>query len=172
MVPQEGLEPPHPCEYQILSLARLPVPPLGLRMWLSSADKSASKGRTQVPASAIEPSRGWDGSKDSLQSKGRRLRTGARVSQCPKSAKTRPMLLERVPRYADYPSFPHRPGRERAARVKRTIETAAASGLPRRPNGHRYCRQAAAMPRLAGRPATRLNGYGRFGNKRTIGSRS
>jgi hypothetical protein len=29
MVPQEGLEPPHPCEYQILSLARLPVPPLG-----------------------------------------------------------------------------------------------------------------------------------------------
>ena len=31
VVPQEGLEPPHPCEYQILSLARLPVPPLGLR---------------------------------------------------------------------------------------------------------------------------------------------
>jgi hypothetical protein len=29
LVPQEGLEPPHPCEYQILSLARLPVPPLG-----------------------------------------------------------------------------------------------------------------------------------------------
>src|SRR5262245_3594463 len=29
VVPQEGLEPPHPCEYQILSLARLPVPPLG-----------------------------------------------------------------------------------------------------------------------------------------------
>lgn len=30
MVPQEGLEPPLPCENQILSLARLPVPPLGL----------------------------------------------------------------------------------------------------------------------------------------------
>ena len=29
MVPQEGLEPPLPCENQILSLARLPVPPLG-----------------------------------------------------------------------------------------------------------------------------------------------
>ena len=28
MVPQEGLEPPHPREYQILSLARLPIPPL------------------------------------------------------------------------------------------------------------------------------------------------
>ena len=28
VVPQEGLEPPHPREYQILSLARLPVPPL------------------------------------------------------------------------------------------------------------------------------------------------
>ena len=31
MVPQEGLEPPHRCQYQILSLARLPVPPLGLQ---------------------------------------------------------------------------------------------------------------------------------------------
>src|SRR5262249_52513709 len=26
---QEGLEPPRPCEHQILSLTRLPVPPLG-----------------------------------------------------------------------------------------------------------------------------------------------
>lgn len=26
-VPAEGIEPTHPCEYQILSLARLPVPP-------------------------------------------------------------------------------------------------------------------------------------------------
>lgn len=31
MVPGEGIEPPHPCEYEILSLARLPVPPSGLR---------------------------------------------------------------------------------------------------------------------------------------------
>ncbi len=28
MVPEEGLEPSHPEGYQILSLARLPVPPL------------------------------------------------------------------------------------------------------------------------------------------------
>ena len=27
LVPMEGIEPPHPCEYQILSLARLPIPP-------------------------------------------------------------------------------------------------------------------------------------------------
>ena len=27
MVPMEGIEPPHPYEYQILSLARLPIPP-------------------------------------------------------------------------------------------------------------------------------------------------
>ena len=27
MVPTEGVEPTHPCGYQILSLARLPVPP-------------------------------------------------------------------------------------------------------------------------------------------------
>ncbi len=26
-MPAEGIEPTHPCEYQILSLARLPVPP-------------------------------------------------------------------------------------------------------------------------------------------------
>jgi hypothetical protein len=81
VVPQEGLEPPHPCEYQILSLARLPVPPLGLRMCSSSADGPAGKGRTQVPASAKEPSRGWDGSKDRLQSKGRRLRTASPDAQ-------------------------------------------------------------------------------------------
>ena len=30
MVPKEGLEPTHPCEYQILSLTRLPVSPLRL----------------------------------------------------------------------------------------------------------------------------------------------
>jgi hypothetical protein len=29
VVPQARLERAHPCEYQILSLARLPVPPLG-----------------------------------------------------------------------------------------------------------------------------------------------
>ncbi len=28
MVPEEGLEPTQPCGYQILSLARLPIPPL------------------------------------------------------------------------------------------------------------------------------------------------
>src|SRR6185503_19822681 len=27
MVPMEGVEPTHSCEYQILSLARLPIPP-------------------------------------------------------------------------------------------------------------------------------------------------
>ena len=27
LVPMEGVEPTHPCEYQILSLARLPIPP-------------------------------------------------------------------------------------------------------------------------------------------------
>ena len=29
MVPRRGLEPPHPCEYQHLKLARLPIPPSG-----------------------------------------------------------------------------------------------------------------------------------------------
>ena len=35
-VPAEGIEPTHPCEYQILSLARLPVPPRRLcsEIWL------------------------------------------------------------------------------------------------------------------------------------------
>ena len=28
-VPGTGIEPAHPCEYQILSLTRLPVPPSG-----------------------------------------------------------------------------------------------------------------------------------------------
>ena len=28
-VPRTGIEPAHPCEYQILSLARLPIPPSG-----------------------------------------------------------------------------------------------------------------------------------------------
>ena len=31
MVPGTGIEPAHPCEYQILSLARLPIPPSGLK---------------------------------------------------------------------------------------------------------------------------------------------
>ena len=30
LVPEEGIEPTHPCGYEILSLARLPVPPLRL----------------------------------------------------------------------------------------------------------------------------------------------
>jgi hypothetical protein len=30
-VPGTGIEPAHPCEYQILSLARLPIPPSGLK---------------------------------------------------------------------------------------------------------------------------------------------
>jgi hypothetical protein len=29
-VPGTGIEPAHPCEYQILSLTRLPIPPSGL----------------------------------------------------------------------------------------------------------------------------------------------
>jgi hypothetical protein len=29
MVPERGLEPPLPCENQLLKLARLPIPPLG-----------------------------------------------------------------------------------------------------------------------------------------------
>ena len=45
-MPQEGLEPPHPCEYQILSLARLPVPPLGLRMCQAQ--------RTGLPAKSAD----------------------------------------------------------------------------------------------------------------------
>jgi hypothetical protein len=28
-VPRTGIEPAHPCEYKILSLARLPIPPSG-----------------------------------------------------------------------------------------------------------------------------------------------
>ena len=33
-VPGTGIEPAHPCEYQILSLARLPIPPSGLEIRL------------------------------------------------------------------------------------------------------------------------------------------
>jgi hypothetical protein len=29
-VPTKGIEPSHPCEWQILSLLRLPIPPHGL----------------------------------------------------------------------------------------------------------------------------------------------
>jgi hypothetical protein len=29
MVPERGLEPPLPCENQVLNLARLPIPPFG-----------------------------------------------------------------------------------------------------------------------------------------------
>ena len=35
VVPAEGIEPTHPCEYQILSLARLPVPPRRLLQRIS-----------------------------------------------------------------------------------------------------------------------------------------
>ncbi len=30
LVPTKGIEPSHPCEWQILSLLRLPIPPHGL----------------------------------------------------------------------------------------------------------------------------------------------
>ena len=33
LVPRRGLEPPHPCEYQHLKLARLPIPPPGPVSW-------------------------------------------------------------------------------------------------------------------------------------------
>ena len=34
VVPMRGLEPPHPCEYQHLKLARLPIPPHGHVVWV------------------------------------------------------------------------------------------------------------------------------------------
>ena len=36
LVPRTGIEPAHPCEYQILSLARLPIPPSGLFYWAAN----------------------------------------------------------------------------------------------------------------------------------------
>src|SRR5215470_6739544 len=47
LVPQEGLEPPHPCEYQILSLARLPVPPLGQRRSLAPREPATCPRRLE-----------------------------------------------------------------------------------------------------------------------------
>src|SRR5258708_19931559 len=35
MVPERGLEPPLPCENQVLNLARLPVPPFGHKCGLA-----------------------------------------------------------------------------------------------------------------------------------------
>ena len=32
-VPRTGIEPAHPCEQQILSLLRIPIPPSGLFNW-------------------------------------------------------------------------------------------------------------------------------------------
>ena len=66
LVPQEGLEPPHPREYQILSLARLPVPPLGqlkrFRFWnavpppVSRPCRSRQRQRGAARESGPEPS--------------------------------------------------------------------------------------------------------------------
>ena len=36
LVPEEGVEPTHSCEYGILSPARLPVPPLRPELWIIS----------------------------------------------------------------------------------------------------------------------------------------
>src|SRR5262245_50050164 len=51
LVPQEGLEPPRPCEHLILSQTRLPVPPLGLctstarRIIVTEPEASTLRGR-------------------------------------------------------------------------------------------------------------------------------
>jgi hypothetical protein len=137
----------------------------------SSADGSANKERRQVPRPANELSRGWDGSKDRLQSKGRRL-SARTFPQCPRSWRRRgrcggfmrPSSTFRAQPNSDARritrSFPQHAGRGKGKRAKPAVETAATRGLPRRPNGRRYCKQSAAMPRWAGRPATRL--YGRW----------
>src|SRR5262249_26486011 len=54
MVPQEGLEPPHPCEYQILSLARLPVPPLGQISGSNTRGPAACRFRLCAPVSTAD----------------------------------------------------------------------------------------------------------------------
>ena len=52
VVPQEGLEPPHPREYQILSLARLPVPPLG-PLFCSTPSGAGSQDIAAKPALSL-----------------------------------------------------------------------------------------------------------------------
>ena len=59
MVPAEGLEPPHSYEYQILSLARLPIPPrrqpIKNEVIRTSADGKYF-GRTQINGKVISQS--------------------------------------------------------------------------------------------------------------------
>ena len=76
VVPQEGLEPPHPCEYQILSLARLPVPPLGPAATARGADA------IWTPVTSVLPPA--DPSKETSESKApRSLRGRTFVQRCP-----------------------------------------------------------------------------------------
>ena len=52
MVPMEGVEPTHSCEYQILSLARLPIPPHRLPNNQKVAILNANKQRCLVKRKA------------------------------------------------------------------------------------------------------------------------
>jgi hypothetical protein len=49
LVPERGLEPPLPCENQVLNLARLPVPPFGHRkhstVWAKFGQRMGRNGR-------------------------------------------------------------------------------------------------------------------------------
>ena len=54
MVPEVGLEPTQGCPYQILSLARLPVSPLGLKNNKIYMGKNLSKNRDLLEVSIKE----------------------------------------------------------------------------------------------------------------------
>ena len=179
-MPQEGLEPPHPCEYQILSLARLPVPPLGLRMCQAQ--------RTGLPTKSADRVRGLPTSfhevgtvaKTDCKAKAvayRRARfpnaqghggdeAGVGVS-CDRAAHFRAQPNSDARRITR--SFPQHAGRGKGKRAKPAVETAATRGLPRRPNGRRYCKQTAAMPDGPVGLQHVFTGYGRFDQKRAMG---
>jgi len=95
-------------------------------MCSGSANKSASKGRTQVPASAEEPLRGWTVAKTDCKAKAVAYGQGARLPM-PKVGEDEADVANAFHANSEAtritPSFPHRAGRERAAQVKRTIET-------------------------------------------------
>ena len=62
MVPEEGVEPTHSCEYGILSPARLPVPPLRLELFRITANvpRVPLFHSSTVGFPPLEPWNRWD----------------------------------------------------------------------------------------------------------------
>jgi hypothetical protein len=59
MVPEEGVEPTHPCGYWILSPARLPVPPLRAWLFYLFVDGGRNRERRGFGAERVTSGAAW-----------------------------------------------------------------------------------------------------------------